>query len=230
MMPGNPVVGGTVLRRAAIQSPNFEQGPPIVGWAINADGSAFFGDVTAEGTITASSCAGTDFLINSAGIFVYSGTPAAGNLIASVAAANGTDGFGNAYVAGVTSYAGSTYASMDGGQIQLQAGGEFQAAQLGAAGAGESFLSSGLETSGDIAAEVILQSQGSAGQSTVVLSAAQVTAVDNMTINGNLTVNGTFINGGSTGTAQPAGTPTGGPNGGTFAGHTHDFDGHTHPL
>ena len=40
MMPGNPVVGGTVLRRAAIQSPNFVAAS--AGWAINADGTAEF--------------------------------------------------------------------------------------------------------------------------------------------------------------------------------------------
>ena len=38
------------------------------------------------------------------GLFVYSGPPAAGNLIGSIAAANGTDLFGNAYLAGFTSY------------------------------------------------------------------------------------------------------------------------------
>jgi hypothetical protein len=38
------------------------------------------------------------------GIFVYSGTPAKGNLIASTAATAGTDAFGNAYLSGFTSY------------------------------------------------------------------------------------------------------------------------------
>ena len=58
MMPGNPVVGGTVLRRAAIQSPDFVAGS--AGWAINADGTAQFNGVTFYGpgglsvTITAS--------------------------------------------------------------------------------------------------------------------------------------------------------------------------------
>jgi hypothetical protein len=52
----------------------------------------------------------------------------------------------------------------------------------------------------------------------------------NVTVTGNLAVDGTFTNSGDTGTGLPAGSPTGGPNSGTFAGHTHDFDGHTHPL
>lgn len=40
----------------------------------------------------------------STGLFVYSGTPANGNLIASIASVAGTDTFGNAYLAGITSY------------------------------------------------------------------------------------------------------------------------------
>ncbi len=40
----------------------------------------------------------------SVGLFMYSGTPAAGNLIASIASTAGTDSFGNAYLAGITSY------------------------------------------------------------------------------------------------------------------------------
>lgn len=39
------------------------------------------------------------------GLFVYSGTPATGNLIMSVAAADGTDPYGNSYGAGIISYA-----------------------------------------------------------------------------------------------------------------------------
>lgn len=38
------------------------------------------------------------------GVFVYNGPPVNGNLIASIAAANGTDAFGNAYLLGETSY------------------------------------------------------------------------------------------------------------------------------
>jgi hypothetical protein len=52
-------------------------------------------------------------IINPNGIFVYSGAPAAGNLIASSAPAAGTDQFGNAYLQGDAAYvtiSGSTYA------------------------------------------------------------------------------------------------------------------------
>jgi hypothetical protein len=54
--------------------------------------------------ITGSTFSGTDFVINSAGAFFYSGTPAAGNLISSIAGAAGADAFGNAYLAGTTAY------------------------------------------------------------------------------------------------------------------------------
>lgn len=40
-------------------------------------------------------------IVNPSGVFVYSGTPAAGNLIVSVAPSAGTDAFGNAYLQGI---------------------------------------------------------------------------------------------------------------------------------
>jgi hypothetical protein len=52
---------------------------------------------------------GPDYIFNSAGLFIYSGTPAAGNLIASVAAVAGTDGFGNAYKSGFGTYGGGSF-------------------------------------------------------------------------------------------------------------------------
>jgi hypothetical protein len=47
MQPDNPIVGGTVLRRPAIQSPNFVSG--VSGWTINADGSAEFTNLKIDG-------------------------------------------------------------------------------------------------------------------------------------------------------------------------------------
>lgn len=95
MMPDNPLVGGVALRRPAIQSPNFVQSP-LTGWAINADGSAYFANLTLSGTFN-----GTDYLINSSGAFFYNGTPANGNLIVSIASAAGSDSFGNSYPKGL---------------------------------------------------------------------------------------------------------------------------------
>lgn len=52
--------------------------------------------VAASGTFQAG-----DTIITTAGIFVYSGTPALGNLIVSIASAAGSDSFGNAYPQGL---------------------------------------------------------------------------------------------------------------------------------
>jgi hypothetical protein len=59
----------------------------------------------------------------STGLFVYSPTPAKGNLIASIAAAAGTDPYGNAYLQGTANYAlvsGTTFIAdaLLGGQVQ----------------------------------------------------------------------------------------------------------------
>lgn len=90
---GNPVFGGNVLIRPAIKSPNYVAGTS--GWNIARDGSAEFNNLAIRGTFN-----GTDFIINSAGIFLYSGTPAAGNLVGSWVTVAGSDAFGNAYPAG----------------------------------------------------------------------------------------------------------------------------------
>jgi hypothetical protein len=97
----NAVVGGAQkLIRAAIQSPNFLTG--ISGWIIRKNGTAEFSSGIFRGTITASSFAGTDFILNQNGLFIYTGTPAAGNLFVSIAPlAGANDGFTNAYKAGI---------------------------------------------------------------------------------------------------------------------------------
>src|SRR5258708_6366427 len=100
MMPGNPIVGGVVLRRPAIRSPNFLTGS--AGWTINADGSAEFNNLSIRGTFN-----GTNFIINSTGAFFYSGTPALGNLVVSITgqSSSGTDSFGNIYGLSLCTYA-----------------------------------------------------------------------------------------------------------------------------
>lgn len=90
MMPGDPVVGSTVLRRPAIQSPNYVAGS--AGWTVNVDGSAEFNNLTIRGTF-----AGTDYYMDNTGAFFYSSTPAAGNLAFSITPPGTTaDKFGNA--------------------------------------------------------------------------------------------------------------------------------------
>jgi len=120
LKPENPVVGGTVLRRAAIQSPNYV--PGVSGWTINQDGSVEFNNGLFRGTVTAATFVGTDFIINAAGAFFYSGAPAAGNLIASDASIAGVEGFGNNYVAGQASYAATTATALTAGQITFYTG------------------------------------------------------------------------------------------------------------
>jgi hypothetical protein len=92
----NSILAGLgTLIRTMIQSPNYVTG--VSGWTINKDGSAEFNNLTIRGTF-----AGTNFVINSAGIFFYSGTPALGNLVLALTNSAGSDSFGNVYVQGIT--------------------------------------------------------------------------------------------------------------------------------
>ena len=231
MTPENPVVGGTVLRRAAIQSPNFEQGPPIVGWSVNADGSAYFGDVSVQGGVIAGSFEGTDFIINAAGAFFYSSAPALGNLVASIASTGGTDGFGNTYQANITAYSGSSYVQMGEAIINFFASGMYQTQQLLALGNAIFQVASGLQSNTDTEANIgLLSAAANSGSSAITLEAALVTALSNMLVSGNLTVDGSIataaltVNGSSdtSTTGLPNGTISG-TSGGASAGtaHTH---------
>lgn len=93
MMPLNPIVGGTVLRIPAIQSPNFVSG--VSGWTINADGTAQFNQLTI--IVQASGAA----------LLIYNGAAGPGNLIGSWASVAGADQYGNAYPAGISAIQGS---------------------------------------------------------------------------------------------------------------------------
>lgn len=69
------------------------------------------------------------------GLFVYSGLPASGNLIASVAAATGTDEFGNSYQDGIVSYVSSSdYVKLRGDRIGFVGGGSNASINLTADG------------------------------------------------------------------------------------------------
>jgi hypothetical protein len=66
----------------------------------------------AAGAITGVVFTGVNFILNSSGLFFYSGTPALGNLILSLAPSAGTDSFTNPYVQGFGAYlivTGNTY-------------------------------------------------------------------------------------------------------------------------
>lgn len=82
------------LALPAFQNPGYI--PGVAGWQITQDGDAEFNSLRIRGTFF-----GTDFELNSNGLFFYSGTPASGNLIGSWAQTAGTDEFGNAYAQGI---------------------------------------------------------------------------------------------------------------------------------
>jgi hypothetical protein len=92
----NPITGidGELVINQ-IKSSNFTLSP-LDGWAVLKNGNAYFANITITGKFM-----GTDFIIDSDGIFLYTGVPAAGNLFASMASQNGTDSFGNNYFKGL---------------------------------------------------------------------------------------------------------------------------------
>jgi hypothetical protein len=96
MQPSSGIVGGTVLRIPAIQSPNFNLAT-MTGWAILQNGTAYFFD-----GVTAGEFVGTNYVISSAGAFFYNGTPGTGNLFLAIAPGSGTDPYGNVYFGGMT--------------------------------------------------------------------------------------------------------------------------------
>lgn len=100
MKAGNPIVGGVgTIIRTALQSFGFLSGAQ--GWIVRRDGTAEFNSLTLRGKLIIQS--------STQGVFVYSGAPAAGNLIVSLANANGTDPYGNNYPQGFSTWqAGSS--------------------------------------------------------------------------------------------------------------------------
>lgn len=236
-MPGDPVVGSTVLRRPAIQSPNFVTGSS--GWTINSDGSAEFNNLTIRGTFN-----GTDFIMNATGVFFYSGTPALGNLLISLAPAAGTDSFGNAYEQGIAAYVttgGNTYALQLGAQnvegvvapafwiANLTSAGfeppAYSATQSGSSGSGcEIYSGKSLNTSTPSVIAVEDSTESGVVNGEIDLLAGLVTTLSAMQVGGALTA-GTLSSGGASSTST-TGLPNGGiqgTSGGASAGtaHTH---------
>ncbi len=146
----NPITGGQgALARDQIKSPGFVAGS--TGWSINRDGSAEFNNVVIRGGAT---IGGTSLY--------YNGTPALGNLIASISAAGGTDPFGNAYQAGIIAYGnassalimstdGSRLIAMNEGKLQIDQGALAPSTDAGTLYLnlpGGMVLTSGLDTAG----------------------------------------------------------------------------------
>lgn len=80
-----------------LQSPNFDLATQQ-GWAVLKNGTAYFFNVFAAGTIT-----GSTLVVDSAngGLFFYTGVPALGNLVGSWTSQAGTDPYGNTYAEGI---------------------------------------------------------------------------------------------------------------------------------
>lgn len=87
----NPIVSGVQLVRSAIESGNYV--PGSAGWSIFQNGNAEFNSILIRGAD----------VVDSVQLF-YNGTPAPGNLIASISPTSGTDPFGNVYQMGIVAY------------------------------------------------------------------------------------------------------------------------------
>ena len=83
----------------SFQSPDFETG--VSGWQVGKDGSAEFNNVTVRGTVESGRFIGTGEGLE---FILYSGVPAANNVIASSCSAAAVDSEGNAILAGSVVY------------------------------------------------------------------------------------------------------------------------------
>ena len=162
------LAGGTVLVRPALQSPNYVAG--VSGWAVFIDGSAEFNNLTIRGVFQ-----GTNFILNSSGLFLYSGTPAFGNLIASITPTFGTDTFGNTYLEGINTYSGAAFAGLVAGNLLLGLIAQpADAGVVGLSGTDTTFVSSPTASDPDAATLALV-----AGDTTITpLSAAGYPHVD----------------------------------------------------
>ena len=165
LKPENPVVGGTVLRRQAVQSPNYS--PGVAGWTIKQDGSAEFNNLTIRGTFN-----GNDFVLNNTGFFLYSAAPAAGNLFASVTNFAGTDAFGNIYLPGSASYSTSQAVANELGVLIFYTG------SLAAGWAQQGIIQADTTNAGQIDAQGAWEVSGNLIVQGTTITASGVTAVD----------------------------------------------------
>lgn len=99
--------GDGTLILTAIKSPDYS--PGVAGWSVNRDGSAEFNDAVIRGTVVITNT-GEELL-------VYDGQPAAGNLIASIAAQAGTDAYGNAFPQGIGAQAADIVGQISTGTV-----------------------------------------------------------------------------------------------------------------
>ena len=84
----------------SFQSPDFISG--VQGWQVTKNGDVEFNSGTFRGTVTGGEFKGNNFIINANGQFFYSGIPASGNLLISIAGSNTSDPFGTAVGQGIS--------------------------------------------------------------------------------------------------------------------------------
>jgi hypothetical protein len=104
--------GNGNLIATSVQSPNFQH--LVSGWQLSK-----------SGTLEANNAIIRNGEVVGGSALYYSGTPGAGNLIASIAGGSVpilTDPYGNTYYPGVYSYAGSKFAGLAGDGLTLQDG------------------------------------------------------------------------------------------------------------
>jgi hypothetical protein len=189
---GQPVVtsliiveGGTSGSGIFVYSGTPALGNLIGSWT-GAAGTDSYGNSYPEGlnvsvgTISGITFAGANWVLDSSGLFFYSGTPALGNLILSLAPASGSDTYGNTYPQGL----GLTAGSIPGGLIQSGTVGTSQlgsgvvtTAKVAAGAITTALIASGAVTASQIAAAAgILGTQLSAGTITNTELSSSVTA------------------------------------------------------
>jgi hypothetical protein len=99
-------------------------GNPPIFWATSASTDPFGNSLpSTTGVAGTGSFEAGNTIINDQGMFVYSGTPTTGNLIASIAEAQGTDTYGNVYNPGVWSYNGAQQTGIEDGELNLTSNG-----------------------------------------------------------------------------------------------------------
>lgn len=141
----NPILGGTTLLRAAIQSPNYLAGSR--GWAVFQNGAAEFNNATIR----------NGEIVSGTSLY-YRGTPGPGTLAFSISDTSGTDQYGNYYTRGQIAYSSGTTqdVGMVDGQLLIGAASlDFAGAaslSTGITGAGPLTIASG--TSGNDAAQL----------------------------------------------------------------------------
>lgn len=106
------------------------------------------------------------------GVFVYSGSPTTGNLIASMAPAPGTDPYGNPYFVGVTSYnnTAGTFVQLSGSQVVIGLIAPGPNAIITSLNSGQLSINSGGTAFGDTENTITLASKNSLAGGTAGMS------------------------------------------------------------